>query len=279
MHPQRQPARARVAPAVRQCHPLPGCRVAAAACPCSGGSPMRIAVPRERLPPQPAAEQGLDEGEVGERRRRYGTNAILEARPAAWRELLRDTVQDPMIWFLVGTSVLYLVLGERHEAITLLVAILPLVGMDAFLHRRTRPPPRGCASRWPRAPRSCARTATTGCRRRGGGGRPRPRRRGRALPRRRAGGRRGGAAGGRVGADRRGLSGAQAAAARAARRTAARRRWRRRTGAWRARGCSPGRRPARRLHRPRDALRRDLPPAPRARAARARRCSPPSRSS
>ena len=43
-----------------------------------------------------------------------------------------------MIWFLVGTGLVYAVLGSYTEAVTLLIAILPLVGMDAFLHRRTQ---------------------------------------------------------------------------------------------------------------------------------------------
>jgi Ca2+-transporting ATPase len=43
-----------------------------------------------------------------------------------------------MIWFLAGVSALYGVLGEAAEALVLLAAIAPLVGMDAFLHRRTQ---------------------------------------------------------------------------------------------------------------------------------------------
>jgi Ca2+-transporting ATPase len=43
-----------------------------------------------------------------------------------------------MIWFLVSTAGLYLALGSTVEALTLLSAILPLVGMDAYLHRRTQ---------------------------------------------------------------------------------------------------------------------------------------------
>lgn len=55
-----------------------------------------------------------------------------------WLDLARDTLKDPMIWFLVGTGLVYAVLGSYTEAVTLLIAILPLVGMDAFLHRRTQ---------------------------------------------------------------------------------------------------------------------------------------------
>ncbi|KFE67056.1 Cation transport ATPase [Hyalangium minutum] len=72
------------------------------------------------------------------RRQRYGRNNILEAPSYTWAELCRNTVSDPMLWFLVCTSVLYLVLGQPVEGWTLLAAIVPLAGMDAWLHHRTR---------------------------------------------------------------------------------------------------------------------------------------------
>src|SRR5512139_4196013 len=99
---------------------------------------MRLPVPRVRLPESPGGTGGLREAEVTERRQRYGRNDILEEHRRTWVELVRDTASDPMIWFLVGTSLLYLFLGESVEGVTLLVAIAPLVGMDAWLHRRTR---------------------------------------------------------------------------------------------------------------------------------------------
>lgn len=43
-----------------------------------------------------------------------------------------------MIWFLVATGLAYTGLGEWTEGLTLLVSIVPLIGMDAFLHRRTQ---------------------------------------------------------------------------------------------------------------------------------------------
>jgi Ca2+-transporting ATPase len=43
-----------------------------------------------------------------------------------------------MIWFLVATSGLFATVGDYGEALIMLGAITPLVGMDAFLHRRTQ---------------------------------------------------------------------------------------------------------------------------------------------
>jgi Ca2+-transporting ATPase len=83
-------------------------------------------------------ERGLSATEVEQRRRKYGLNDIVEVPGKPWAELARETARDPMIWFLVGTASLYLLLGSMMEAVTLFSAILPLVGMDAYLHRRAQ---------------------------------------------------------------------------------------------------------------------------------------------
>lgn len=107
----------------------------------------RRPVPMTRLRGLLPSERGLAATEVEERRLRYGANDILAARPRPWWDLARDTVKDPMIWFLAGVSALYGIVGEIKEALTLLVAIVPLVGMDAFLHRRTQASTEGLKSR------------------------------------------------------------------------------------------------------------------------------------
>ncbi len=99
---------------------------------------MRQKLAIERVAGLLDGERGLSSVEVEARRQKYGTNDIVEVPGNPWRELARETARDPMIWFLVGTAVLYLALGSPVEALTLLAAILPLVGMDAYLHRRTQ---------------------------------------------------------------------------------------------------------------------------------------------
>jgi Ca2+-transporting ATPase len=83
-------------------------------------------------------ERGLSAAEAVERRARFGANAIVERPRGEWRELLLETARDPMIWFLVATGVLYASIGQRGEALTLFAAIVPLLGMDGWLHRRSR---------------------------------------------------------------------------------------------------------------------------------------------
>src|SRR5690606_28564888 len=81
------------------------------------------------------------------RRERFGANDILPPQRSGFLPLLKASLGDPMLWFLLVSSGLFAVVGERTEAIVLLVAILPLFGMDAFLHGRTQASTAALASR------------------------------------------------------------------------------------------------------------------------------------
>jgi len=96
---------------------------------------MHRMVPKDRLA---APEPGLTGAEVITRRECYGANAIIETATTSWTSVVRDTVRDPMLWFLLGTGVLFALVGETTEAVVLLAALVPFFGMDAFLHRRTQ---------------------------------------------------------------------------------------------------------------------------------------------
>jgi Ca2+-transporting ATPase len=108
---------------------------------------MLRSVPLDRLEGLRGAERGLTTGEVSERSARHGSNLILETPAGGWRHLLRETLKDPMLWFLLGTSAVFGVVGQWTEASILLAALVPLLGMDAFLHRRTRASIEGLSSR------------------------------------------------------------------------------------------------------------------------------------
>ena len=98
---------------------------------------MRRSIPADRLPllkTDPA--QGLSEQEASARRQRFGSNRIAERPPHSGAALARDTARDPMIWFLLLTGLLFLGVGDYRDAGILALAIIPLVGMDFFLHRR-----------------------------------------------------------------------------------------------------------------------------------------------
>jgi len=99
---------------------------------------MRRPLPPDRIDGLLGHREGLSSAEASDRLARFGRNEVAEAPPHAWLELLRETARDPMPWFLVGVGALYAALGERAEALTLFASIVPLIGMDAYLHRRTR---------------------------------------------------------------------------------------------------------------------------------------------
>lgn len=81
---------------------------------------------------------GLTQSEVLSQRNKFGDNVIVEVSSNRWLEIFKETFRDPMIWFLVGIGIVFFSIGQKTEGITLFVAILPLILMDAFLHWRTQ---------------------------------------------------------------------------------------------------------------------------------------------
>lgn len=82
--------------------------------------------------------EGLGAELVNDLRKKYGENTIVESSGHPLREMLTDTIRDPMLWFLLVISLIFFFTGERSDAVVLLGAILPLILMDAFLHWRTQ---------------------------------------------------------------------------------------------------------------------------------------------
>lgn len=85
--------------------------------------------------------------EVEQRQRLYGSNDILGDRRSVWGDIARDTAQDPMVWLLLATAFLFAWLGDYIEASVLALALVPIAGMDAYLHRRTQATTEGLAGR------------------------------------------------------------------------------------------------------------------------------------
>lgn len=95
-------------------------------------------LPVERIQHSLSADWGLDAAGIAARMEQYGPNDVIEKPPRAWLSLVMDTLVDPMIWFLVGASVLFIFLQKYSSAAILLFAIIPIGGMDAYLHWRTQ---------------------------------------------------------------------------------------------------------------------------------------------
>lgn len=99
---------------------------------------MKRIISIEALKDLDIAEGGLSELQVRNQRARYGVNEIVEVPGNPWLELFRETLKDPMVWFLAGISLVFYLRGDHHEALILALASLPLIFMDAVLHRRTQ---------------------------------------------------------------------------------------------------------------------------------------------
>lgn len=100
---------------------------------------MKRALPEDRVGLlRLAPSHGLPDAAIEAARLRFGTNLIAEQPPGSFAKLIRDTVADPMIWFLLATSGLFGLIGQYTDMVILMVAILPLFGMDIYLHRRTQ---------------------------------------------------------------------------------------------------------------------------------------------
>ncbi|WP_223637806.1 cation transporting ATPase C-terminal domain-containing protein [Corallococcus sp. EGB] len=91
--------------------------------------------------------RGLGAEEVLARRTHYGRNDVRGRPPRSALQSLREALGDPMLWFLVGTSALYFGLGERVDGAVMLLALVPLLGMDVFLHHRTQASTEGLRGR------------------------------------------------------------------------------------------------------------------------------------
>ncbi len=99
---------------------------------------MHRTVPTTRFSGILKENRGLTHEEVNAHLRQFGRNDIVEIPTSNRWALLLETARDPMLWFLFGVAILFIFLGDMTEAMILFVAAIPLIGMDLYLHRRTR---------------------------------------------------------------------------------------------------------------------------------------------
>jgi Ca2+-transporting ATPase len=81
--------------------------------------------------------EGLSAAEAAARLAQNGPNELPASRPlGAWR-LLVDVVSEPMFLLLVACGCIYMLLGDRGEALMLLGFVVVVIGMTFFQKRRT----------------------------------------------------------------------------------------------------------------------------------------------
>jgi len=80
---------------------------------------------------------GLSDSEARERLRKYGPNVLPSAHKATLVSIAFGTLKEPMLMLLVGTGIVYLIIGDLGEAIAILASILLVIGISVIQKQRT----------------------------------------------------------------------------------------------------------------------------------------------
>ena len=96
-------------------------------------------------PPQEVASDlgvnskvGLADQEAIQRLNRYGTNSLVEKQETRFLEILREEITEPMILLLIAVGVLYSILGNMTDALTIIVIIMLLVMAETWNEFRAK---------------------------------------------------------------------------------------------------------------------------------------------
>jgi P-type Ca2+ transporter type 2C len=81
--------------------------------------------------------EGLSERIARQRLLQDGPNELPVSRPRSVLRLMGDVVAEPMFLLLVGCGVIYLLLGDRTDALMLLGFVFVVIGITFFQQRRT----------------------------------------------------------------------------------------------------------------------------------------------
>jgi Ca2+-transporting ATPase len=81
---------------------------------------------------------GLSVEEAKARLAMYGPNRLVGKERAAWLKEIGRLLFDPMAIMLLAAAAVYMALGETRDAIVMLAALVPVIGVDVFLEARSR---------------------------------------------------------------------------------------------------------------------------------------------
>jgi Ca2+-transporting ATPase len=88
----------------------------------------------QAAPPLP---QGLQESEALERLRLEGPNELARDKPQSLLHSILAVLREPMLLLLLAAGVIYLVLGDRTEALTLLFFVVVVITITLVQERKT----------------------------------------------------------------------------------------------------------------------------------------------
>ena len=80
---------------------------------------------------------GLSEKEAERRLVAEGANELPSSKPKTVFDIAFDVVREPMFLLLVACGLLYLMLGDKEEALMLLGFVFVIMGITFFQERKT----------------------------------------------------------------------------------------------------------------------------------------------
>ena len=81
--------------------------------------------------------QGLSAATAAERLRSEGFNELPSSKPRSFLATAWEVVQEPMFLLLVACGVIYLALGDLHEALMLMGFVVVVMGITLYQERKT----------------------------------------------------------------------------------------------------------------------------------------------
>src|SRR6266540_1636445 len=83
-------------------------------------------------------ERGLSSAEAAQRLLRLGPNQLASGRREPWWEEGLEALTEPLVLLLIAVAVLYAVLGELEDAVTIFFVILAVAGVEVANETRAK---------------------------------------------------------------------------------------------------------------------------------------------
>lgn len=81
--------------------------------------------------------RGLSSSEAAERLKKFGYNELPSARPKSILKIAGEVIREPMFLLLLGCGSLYILLGDYREGLSLMSAIVLIIGITFYQYRKT----------------------------------------------------------------------------------------------------------------------------------------------
>src|SRR5450756_12641 len=76
--------------------------------------------------------QGLTEQEARERLAQHGYNELPSTKKRTFLHMILDVVKEPMFMLLIACGLLYLLLGNKEEALMLMGFVFIVIGIELY---------------------------------------------------------------------------------------------------------------------------------------------------